>query len=138
MLSTALGELAVGESYAAVSVCMSERSDRDIAHLSEAHGLPAVFTGQPPRTFESTGESQNTWRLAANLGEQYAPLITTPLITTSAFESLHTSERRQRAIDDEALACASGAGLVAPITWTSDYWHLGDSRARWPTGRTGA
>jgi hypothetical protein len=129
VIALALAELAAGESYAQVSVRMRDRRDTAAGHLRDAHGLTGgVFTSTPTGTTSAASDGQNAWQLAANLVEQYSPLITGPM-----FESLRAREARQRAANDAALAADPHAGLLAPVTWVLDeqpVWVEGRRHAR--------
>ena len=128
VIALALSELAAGESYARVSVRMRDRRDIAAGHLRDAHGLTGgVFATTPTGTSSAAADGQNAWQLAANLVEQYSPLITGPM-----FESLRAREARQRPANDAALAEDPEAGLLAPLTWVLD------EQSVWVEGRRGA
>lgn len=120
LYARALNELSMGSSYAATSLMMRKFRDRTRRHLHEAHGIDfGQFTLDPAVT--GTGESytaaegKTAWHLAADLVEQYSPLL-----WRAVEPALRTADQRQRDHNDAALTVNPGAPLATPLTWLLD------------------
>ncbi|MGZ4436507.1 MAG: hypothetical protein ACXV2H_06850 [Actinomycetes bacterium] len=112
----ALNELAMGASYAAVSLMMRDYRDRADQHLHEHHG-ELLLDGQATGSAQSytAAQGKGAWHLAADLVEQYAPLL-----WRGVEQQLQEREHGQRATNDAQLAANPQAALAAPITWLLD------------------
>ena len=113
LYARALNELSMGASYAAVSLMMREYRDRASRHLLEHHG-GALLDGQATGAAQSytAAQGKSAWHLAADLVEQYAPLLWRPVE-----QQMRDRDRQQRAANDQQLAAAPKAALATPITW---------------------
>ena len=117
LYARALNELSMGASYAAVSLMMREYRDRASRHLLEHHGGGALLDGQATGAAQSytAAQGKSAWHLAADLVEQYAPLLWRPVE-----QQMRDRDRQQRAANDQQLAAAPNAALATPITWLLD------------------
>lgn len=86
----ALNDLSLGSSYAAVSLQLRAQRAAAEEHLATAHGFDITLRGGPASKSQSwtREQGQNAWHLAADIVEQYAPL----LLTTVSARS-HASRR---------------------------------------------
>lgn len=113
----ALNDLSLGSSYAAVSLQL--RAQRALAeeHLSSAHGVELTLRGGPTSRADSwtREQGQSAWHLAADIVEQYAPLL---LQTVST--SVIAREQKVRAENDAALETQPDAALAHPIVYVLD------------------
>lgn len=107
----------MGASYAAVSLMMRDYRDRASRHLMEHQGEGVLLDGQAAGTARSytAAQGKSAWHLAADLVEQYAPLL-----WRRVEQHLQEREQAQRARNDEQLAANPQARLAAPITWLLD------------------
>jgi len=114
----ALNDLSLGTSYAAASLALRAQRDEAWDHLRSAHGVEMTMTDTP---VASTSESWNTrqgkgaWHLAADLVEQYAPLLFD--VVTSR---LVAEEEALRAANDAALTKEPDAALAHPLVYILD------------------
>lgn len=116
LVAKALNDLALGSSYAKVSVSMRELRDRAAQHLLEAHGFDVLAPGAESDSGSwTTAQGKTAWHLAADLVEQYAPLL-----FEQATAAMAERERRQRAANDAALAENPGTALASPLTYILD------------------
>jgi hypothetical protein len=117
LYAKALSDLSRGASYASVSLEMRAARDHVARHLNQAHDAylgDAPFFGDPTSSVNAE-EAKSAWHLAADLVEQYAPLIYQPVI-----QRVHAREARQREANDRLLAANPGAPLAAPIVYVLD------------------
>ena len=117
LYARALNELSMGASYASVSLMMRDYRDRANRHLLEHHDGAVLLNGQATGSAQSytAAQGKGAWHLAADLVEQYAPLL-----WSRVEQQLRAREQRQRAANDEQLAANPAAALAAPITWLLD------------------
>lgn len=134
LYARALGELSAGASYASTALMMRTYRDRARRHLHEAHGVNfADFAISPGAT--GTGSSytadqgKTAWHLAADLVEQYAPLL-----WGQVHGRMQAREADHRASNDAALAKDPGSPLAAPLTWLLDEQPV-SIRMKRPDGR---
>lgn len=122
----ALNDLSIGSSYAAVSLAMREQRGVAAAHLAAEHGIDVTLP-EGSSGSSTSKEGRNAWHLAADLVEQYAPLL-----FTEAIGPVQQREARQRARNDEALAADPDASLAAPLTFLLDEMpvYIGRRNAR--------
>jgi hypothetical protein len=117
MYAKALNDLSLGESYASVSVAMRQRRGEVHRHYESAHvgqsGFGS-FLGQAAGSYNSA-MGKSSWHLAADLVEQYSPLI-----YGDVMDRVRAREDRQRAANDQQLAERPGSPLVAPLTYILD------------------
>ncbi|PWW22587.1 hypothetical protein JD79_01745 [Geodermatophilus normandii] len=115
-VAKALNDLSLGASYAKVSLAMREHRDLAVRHLHEAHGIDLLAAGAGSASGSwTTKQGKTAWHLAADLVEQYAPLL-----FEQAVEAVVKREQRQRAANDAALAADPSASLAAPLTYILD------------------
>lgn len=147
-VASALAELSLGRSYAAVSLEMRAQRRAAEQHLRDAHGLtlgtkPAVPVPDPfavePTTAVKTVESnersratserreqgQRAWHLAADLVEQYSPLM-----LTTALKPVLEREGQLRVRNDGVLEADAGAVLDEPVVYILDEKPIKVSRRR--------
>lgn len=113
----ALSELSMGASYASTSLLMREHRELGRKHLLEQHGVGGVVAPsmtEPGETF-SAGEGKKAWHLAADVVEQYAPLI-----WNVVEPQMRRRSANYRAANDEILALDPQANLRMPLTWVLD------------------
>lgn len=117
VITQALNELSLGESYSSVSLRMRARRDVAVAHLRQAHGLEVTLGSSVGGSSESVVSKQGraAWHLAANLVEQYSPLL-----YAQVRAAMEAREQAQRAANDDALAADPQAALAAPLTYILD------------------
>lgn len=117
LYARALSELSMGASYASVSLMMREYRDRASRHLLEHHGGAALLDARATGVAQSytAAQGKSAWHLAADLVEQYAPLL-----WRRVNQQMRERDRRQRAANDEQLAAAPNAALATPVTWLLD------------------
>jgi hypothetical protein len=117
LYARALSELSMGASYASVSLMMREYRDRASRHLLEHHGGAALLDARATGVAQSytAAQGKSAWHLAADLVEQYAPLL-----WRRVNQQMRERDRRQRAANDEQLAAAPTAALATPVTWLLD------------------
>jgi hypothetical protein len=127
LYARALNELSMGASYASVSLMMREYRDRASRHLLEHHGAAPLLTGQATGVSQSytAAQGKSAWHLAADLVEQYAPLL-----WRGVEPRMREREHRQRVLNDAELAKDPQAKLAAPITWLLDELPVIISRRR--------
>lgn len=120
LFARALSELSMGASYASTAMMMRRYRDRARRHLLEAHGEDLADIRLGPGA-SGTGssyvrrEAASAWHLAADLVEQYSPLI-----WRSVKVRMEDRDRRLREINDQILAADPDAGLTQPLTWLLD------------------
>ena len=133
-----LSDLSLGASYSSTSLMMRAHRDRSRRHLHEAHGLnlesfvgadlrpapavvdaPAAGSGQRMTPGGARTHGQSAWHLAADVVEQYSPLL-----WRRVEEVMRERDLAQRARNDEALAADSSRMLDAPVTWLLDEQHV--------------
>lgn len=113
----ALNDLSLGSSYAAVSLQLRAQRAAAEEHLATAHGFDITLRGGPASKSQSwtREQGQNAWHLAADIVEQYAPLL---LTTVSA--RLIAREQAAREANDAALVADPDAALAHPIVYVLD------------------
>jgi len=114
----ALNDLSLGESYAAVSLALRAHRDKAWAHLSSAHGIEVALVSEPAQGGSKSWtakEGKGAWHLAADLVEQYAPLL-----WADARAPIEAREAKQRDANDAALAGNPDAALATPIVYLLD------------------
>lgn len=117
LYARALDDLSMGASYASVSLMMREHRDRASRHLAEHHGGDARLDTRASGSARSytAARGKSAWHLAADLVEQYAPLL-----WRDVDKQMRDRDQAQRAANDELLAASPGAALAAPVTWLLD------------------
>ena len=118
LYARALDDLSMGASYASVSLMMREHRDRASRHLLEHHGgggalLDSRATGSAQSYTAAQGKG--AWHLAADLVEQYSPLL-----WRGVEQRIRERDLAQRAANDALLAVSPDAALAAPVTWLLD------------------
>lgn len=116
----ALYTLAMGESYASVSLGLRAHRDAARAHLHDEHGVtwdvaktdatPVPSAGGPSRK-----ERRNAWRLAADLVEQYSPALFADVHARAVADA-----QALRATNDIVLAAQPGTALMQPLVYVID------------------
>lgn len=119
-VAKALNDLSLGASYANVSLALRAQRDAARAHMHEAHGIEfTVTTTLMPTTSTTTSYSRqqrrNSWRIAADLVEQYSPPLFADVETRYRAEA-----QAQRDRNDAALAASPGAPLRHPLVYVLD------------------
>lgn len=128
----ALNELSLGASYASTSLLMREHRDLTRKHLLEAHGIGGMLAAEmtePGGTYAG-GEGKKAWHLAADLVEQYAPLVWVVVEPT-----MRERAAAHREANDEILANHPDAALHMPLTWVLDEVPIYVKRRNPTTGR---
>lgn len=129
-----LAEISAGTSYAQASRDLRARTQHAIEHRRTHHRWLDEVGEQSeldlPDYLTSTGsaagtKSKNGWRLAADLTEQYAPVLWGHLN-----ERVSAREQAQRARNDEVLAATGDAVLAHPIVWVLDELPVITHRSR--------
>lgn len=112
-----LNDLSLGASYAAASLAMRARQQAVADHLAQVHHQEVDFAQFLPGTAASyVGKAgARAWHLAADLAEQYAPLLYADTIT-----KVRAREAAQRAANDAFLATHPGGTLASPIVYVLD------------------
>lgn len=125
-----LSDLSQGASYSATSLMMRAHRDRSRRHLHEAHGLnlegyvgadlrPPVPVAEEDRASLASGgartHGQSAWHLAADVVEQYSPLLWRHVEPV-----MRNRDLAQRAANDAAIAADPSRMLDAPVTWLLD------------------
>lgn len=113
----ALNELSMGASYASTSLLMREHRALTLEHLRDAHGAAGTLAAgqiEAGGTYAG-GEGKKAWHLAADIVEQYAPLV-----YDSVESKMRQREQRLRDANDKILADQPDAVLQAPLTWVLD------------------
>jgi hypothetical protein len=115
----ALNDLSLGASYASVGVAL--RAQRELArqHLSHDHGIEGVFrrddgSSTAARDFTAR-DRKNAWRLAADLVEQYSPLLYDDVAARHVADA-----QALRAANDAALTAAPDKPLETPLVYVID------------------
>lgn len=134
LYARALSELSTGASYASTALMMRQHRDRARRHLHEAHGAGfAEFTVSPAASGTGSSytasEGKTAWHLAADLVEQYSPLL-----WGQVDRRMRARDAEHRAHNDAALAKDSSSPLAAPLTWLLDEQPV-SVRIRRPDGR---
>ncbi len=134
LYARALSELSTGASYASTSLMMREFRDRARRHLHDEHGVDfGEFTISPGATGTGSSytasEGKTAWHLAADLVEQYSPLL-----WRQVEKRMQTHDLQQRAHNDAALAKDPNVPLATPVTWLLDEQPV-SIRVRRPDGR---
>jgi hypothetical protein len=112
----ALNDLSQGQSYARTSLAMRERRGEVFEHLTADHGFaPADLPAAGRSGSVVAQEGAKAWHLAADLVEQYAPL----LLETRLAPVRHREETQRRA-NDELRERDPGAALAAPLVFVLD------------------
>lgn len=120
----ALNDLSIGQSYSSVSLAMREHRDRALHHLAAVHGVEMRTESQlqvnedaPDMSSNSYRRKQarNAWHLAANLVEQYAPVL-----WDHTMSRIEAQEIRQRELNDDFLRRNPGRRLSQPIVYLLD------------------
>lgn len=114
----ALNDLSLGASYASVSMAMRASRDTVAEHLASAHGIELAAPAGSPEARSGSWtrrEGQTAWHLAADLVEQYAPLL-----FGEVSKRLVAREQRLRAANDEKLAVDPDAPLAEPLVYMLD------------------
>lgn len=129
-----LSDLSLGASYSSTSLMMRAHRDRSRRHLHEAHGLnlesfvgadlrpvPASTDGESRARAQGSARTfgQSAWHLAADVVEQYSPLL-----WRRVEQVMRERDLAQRASNDEALAGDPSRMLEAPVTWLLDEQHV--------------
>ena len=118
-VAQALNNLSLGESYAIVSLTLRAQRDAAREHLSSEHGVEAFGSAAAPPVNVSASASRrdkkNAWRIAADLVEQYSPLLFGEVEAT-----LRAASETQRAANDAILAKDPAAPLQAPLVYILD------------------
>lgn len=111
LYARALNELSMGSSYAAVSLMMREYRDRASRHLLEHHG-GALLDGRATGAAQSytAAQGKSAWHLAADLVEQYAPLL-----WRRVAEQMRDRDQQQRTANDQHLA--HPLLHASPLSW---------------------
>lgn len=127
LYARALNDLSMGASYASVSLMMRKHRDRASRHLLEHQGEAVLLNGQAAGSPESytAKQGKSAWHLAANLVEQYAPLL-----WRGVEQQMRERDQRQRAANDEKLGLSPDAALATPVTWLLDEQPVILSRRR--------
>jgi hypothetical protein len=134
LYARALNELAMGASYASTSLMMREHRDLARRHLQEVHGVEyGDFAISPEASGTGSSytasEGKTAWHLAADLVEQYSPLLWRQIE-----KRMRDRDQQQRAHNDAQLAAAPDSPLAAPLTWLLDEQPV-SVRVRRPDGR---
>ena len=114
----ALNDLSLGDSYSSVSLALRAHRDKAWAHLSSAHGIEVALVSEPVAGGSGSWtakEGKGAWHLAADLVEQYAPLL-----WADTRAPIELRERKQREANDAALAVNPDAALATPIVYLLD------------------
>lgn len=131
VVARALADLSLGVSYAGVSLAMREQRAAAAAHLLDAHGFDVTAPASATASGSWTGrQGKGAWHLAADLVEQYAPLLFAPVAA-----AMGDRDRALRAANDAALAAAPDAVLAAPLTYILDEVPVTLARRRGDRGR---
>lgn len=116
----ALNDLSLGESYANVSLALRAQRDAAREHLKTEHNIDAL--GPVPTTLavssspsHSRSQKKNAWRVAADLVEQYSPLLFGEVET-----QLQQTAQSQRAANDLLLETDPNATLETPLVYVLD------------------
>ena len=119
-----LAELSGGTSYAQASEDLRRRTEAAVEHQqTHHHWLDTVgSTGTLQLAGSATNSSsyaaqrsKNGWRLAADLTEQYSPLL-----WSYVSDRIQAREAKQRELNDAVLADNPGAVLADPLVWVLD------------------
>jgi hypothetical protein len=116
----ALNSLAAGKSYASVSLGLRAHREAARAHLRDKHGIAFDKAGEGALTGAGLGEAsrqerRNAWRVAADLIEQYSPILFADVNAAAVAEA-----RALRATNDMVLAARPGAALEQPLVYVID------------------
>lgn len=139
LYARALNELSLGASYSSTSLMMRSYRDRARRHLHEEHGLDLDAAAAAPvpvadaglsLTPQGGGRGNVAWHLAANVVEQYAPLV-----WREVEARIRAREAMQRAANDEHLASRPAERLDTPVTWLLDEHHVNVASRRASDGR---
>jgi hypothetical protein len=115
---TSLRDLAFGASYSKVGRdIIARRSALDLQQHTHSAADRTLSPSLPEtRTEDWTArQSRAAWRLAADLVEQYSPIV-----WDATQKAIVAREDKQRAINDALLATDPDARLVAPIVYVCD------------------
>jgi hypothetical protein len=96
---------------------MRSHRDRAMSHLATEHGMSLTLSDGSPMaksTSWTAEQGKNAWHLAADLVEQYAPLLWSRVNEIAAREIAH------RCANDEAVQSSPEAPLAAPIVYLLD------------------
>ena len=114
----ALNNLALGASYSSVSLFLRDQRRAVEDHLLVAHGVELITRGDQGQQISSSWARQqgrNAWQLAANLVEQYSPLLFNEVKAT-----IERRERKLRDQNDALLLENPHASLRYPIVYILD------------------
>jgi hypothetical protein len=114
----ALNDLSLGASYAGVSVAMRASRAAVAEHLASAHGIELTVPAGSPEARSGSWtrrEGQSAWHLAADLVEQYAPLL-----FADVSKRMLAREERLRAANDAKLVADPDAPLAEPLVYMLD------------------
>lgn len=118
-VAQALNDLSLGESYANVSLALRAQRDAAHQHLEQEHGISAFTRTEEPIETGSKSHSRrqrrNSWRVAADLVEQYSPAL-----FAEVGERYKADAQRLRDANDDALAHTTGATLRQPVVYVLD------------------
>lgn len=111
----ALKETSLGVSYSKVSQNVWDKRDRALTH-AKVHEESEEVKSSPVKTESiswSSAQGKNSWRIAADLVEQYGPVLHEYVTNT-----IHARESKQRRINDARKL--EGKPVTSPLTFVLD------------------